>query len=170
VTVRVKVRVRVRVRVTAAAVASALALLRRDLLRLDTQASRVEAGRSLVRLALAALAATVTVTAPVASVAAPVAATVTVPAPVASVTAPVASTIAAAVAKRRPATTATTAAGAPVGRVVCLRAELDTFAVLILVRTRATVVAVAITALVAAAVPVAVAAATVVITGGQGGR
>ena len=159
-----------RVRVTAAAVASALALLRRDLLRLDTQASRVEAGRSLVRLALAALAATVTVTAPVASVAAPVAATVTVTAPVASVTAPVASTIAAAVAKRRPATTATTAAGAPVGRVVCLRAELDTFAVLILVRTRATVVAVAITALVAAAVPVAVAAATVVITGGQGGR
>ena len=159
-----------RARVTAAAVASALALLRRDLLRLDTQASRVEAGRSLVRLALAALAATVTVTAPVASVAAPVAATVTVTAPVASVTAPVASTIAAAVAKRRPATTATTAAGAPVGRVVCLRAELDTFAVLILVRTRATVVAVAITALVAAAVPVAVAAATVVITGGQGGR
>ena len=159
-----------RVRVTAAAVASALALLRRDLLRLDTQASRVEAGRSLVRLALAALAATVTVTAPVASVAAPVAATVTVTAPVASVTAPVASTIAAAVAERRPATTATTAAGAPVGRVVCLRAELDTFAVLILVRTRATVVAVAITALVAAAVPVAVAAATVVITGGQGGR
>ena len=159
-----------RVRVTAAAVASALALLRRDLLRLDTQASRVEAGRSLVRLALAALAATVSVAAPVASVAAPVAATVTVPAPVASVTAPVASTKAAAVAKRRPATTATTAAGAPVGRVVCLRAELDTFAVLILVRTRATVVAVAITALVAAAVPVAVAAATVVITGGQGGR
>ena len=159
-----------RVRVTAAAVASALALLRRDLLRLDTQASRVEAGRSLVRLALAALAATVTVAAPVASVAAPVAATVTVTAPVASVTAPVASTKAAAVAKRRPATTATTAAGAPVGRVVCLRAELDTFAVLILVRTRATVVAVAITALVAAAVPVAVAAATVVITGGQGGR
>ena len=157
-------------RLTAAAVASALALLRRDLLRLDAQASRVEAGRSLVRLALAALAATVTVTAPVASVAAPVAATVTVTAPVASVTAPVASTIAAAVAKRRPATTATTAAGAPVGRVVCLRAELDTFAVLILVRTRATVVAVAITALVAAAVPVAVAAATVVITGGQGGR
>ena len=149
-------------RVTAAAVASALALLRRDLLRLDTQASRVEAGRSLVRLALAALAATFTVTAPVASVAAPVAATVTVTAPVASVTAPVASTVAAAVAKRRPATTATTAAGAPVGRVVCLRAELDTFAVLILVRTRATVVAVAITA--------AVAAATVVITGGQGGR
>ena len=157
-------------RLTAAAVASALALLRRDLLRLDAQASRVEARRSLVRLALAALAATVTVTAPVASVAAPVAATVTVTAPVASVTAPVASTIAAAVAKRRPATTATTAAGAPVGRVVCLRAELDTFAVLILVRTRATVVAVAITALVAAAVPVAVAAATVVITGGQGGR
>ena len=151
-----------RVRVTAAAVASALALLRWDLLRLDTQASRVEAGRSLVRLALAALAVTVTVTAPVASVTAPVAATVTVPAPVASVTAPVASTIAAAVAERRPATTATTAAGAPVGRVVCLRAELDTFAVLILVRTRATVVAVA--------VPAAVAAATVIITGGQGGR
>ena len=92
----------------------------------------------------------------------PVAATVTVTAPVASVTAPVASTIAAAVAERRPATTATTAAGAPVGRVVCLRAELNTFAVLILVRTRATVVAVAIAA--------AVAAATVDITGGQGGR